>query len=322
MSRKQHRINDWEVYSVVEIQGVKIRIPPPNTIERLSIVEREEILESALAAWMRVDGLRPMNFRLYGPPGVGKNMIVYQLSRWLKKDLYMVTGHTELNPEEIACSARIASNGKIEYVASPLFAAMLRGGIFFFDEIAKASPAALDPLASVLDDRRTLRSGLACISLKAHEEFLFCAALNEDEETGGRLPQFIEERLSPAIAVDIPPAAILKQILRSTFPKVEETWIETYLAEFWREDISPRDAVTHIQFARALAGRGGKPTGTPQEIQASLRKARACGKSTRVDDVTTDRPQRPDDTEQSKEMSNGHTPFVVSPKGRRTDRTH
>lgn len=322
MTRNQHRMNEWEVYPIVEIQGVKVRIPPPSTIECLPIVERQEILESALAAWMRVDGLRPMNFRLYGPPGVGKNMIVYQLAKMLNKDLYMVTGHTELGPEEIACSARIASNGEIEYVASPLFAAMLHGGIFFFDEIAKASPAALDPLASVLDDRRILRSGLACISLKAHEEFLFCAALNEDEETGGRLPQFIAERLSPAIAVDIPPAPVLKRILRSTFPQAEETWIETYLTECWQDNISPREAVTHLQFARALAGRGGISAVTPQAIREALQKARACTNGTGVDDATMGRSKRTNDTTHSKEVMNGNTPIVVSQKGRRTNRTH
>jgi midasin (ATPase involved in ribosome maturation) len=279
----------------------------------------------ALAAWMRVDGLKPLGFRLFGPPGVGKNMIVYQLARMLNKDLYMVNGNAELSPEDIACSARIASTGEIEYVASPLFAAMLRGGIFFFDEIAKAPPAALNPLASVLDDRRTLSSGLASIRLEAHEEFRFCAALNEDEETTGRLPQFLEERLNPAIYVGIPSAETLKQILASVFPQADETWIDIYLAAFWKEDISPREAVTHLQFARALAARGNSPD-TERKIREYLRKAHACRKGAESAGTTANRSETVKGTrklsKKVKEIFDGYAPFVVTPPNGGQRRTH
>ena len=261
------------VYPLVEVQGVRIRIPHPEEFPPLDLVEREDVLEPALAAWTVLDGLPPLNFRLYGPPGVGKNAIVYQLARLLHTDLYILNGHEELEPEDIACSARFSSTENIEYVASPLFAAMLRGGIFFFDEIGKAPPAALNPLASVLDERRTLTSVLAGIHLKAHPDFRFCAALNEDEEAGGRLPQFMEERLNPAIYVGIPPVATLRKILRNAFSTVDERWIEAYLKEFWEDTVSPRDALKHLQFAHQLAAWDEETQRPPKQIGEYLETA-------------------------------------------------
>ena len=280
MIRPTHLDDRSKVYPLVEIQGVKLRIPHPEEIPQVDFVEREDILEQALAAWMTVDGLPPLNFRFYGPPGVGKNALVYQLAKLLNKDLYILNGNEELDPEDIACSARFTSADTVEYVASPLFAAMLNGGIFFFDEIGKAPPAALNPLASVLDERRTLSSVLAGIHLHAHPEFLCCAALNEDEESGGRLPQFIVERFSPAIYVGIPPLAILKQILQGHLAMADERWVELYLKEFLKKDVSPREAIIHLQFAYSRARRAGKSQVTAPQIREFLGKANCTGHKT------------------------------------------
>lgn len=269
-----------KIYPLVEIQGVKLRLPQPERIPPIDFIGREEILDKALAAWMSMGSLKPLNFRLFGPPGVGKNAIVYRLAKILKKDLYILNGNEELDPEDVACSARITSSDSIEYVASPLFAAMLTGGIFFFDEIGKAPPAALNPLASVLDERRTLSSVLAGIHLEAHDEFLFCAALNDDEETGGRLPHFIEERLSPAIHVGIPSPAALKNILRSHMAAADERWIDIYMKKFRTEETSPRDAKNHIHFACAMAKRAAVCRPTDGEIRGFLKKASGNGKET------------------------------------------
>src|SRR4030042_873025 len=159
-SRVNLHINNYEK---VEIEGKVILVPYPTKIPEFRLIDREEILNRCLAAWFSLDGLGPLNFRLYGPPGVGKNALVYRLAQILNKDLYIINGHQELGPEDIACSATMTSGQAIEYVASSLFAAVWRGGILFFDEIGKAPTAALDPLASLLDDRRTLTSVLAVI---------------------------------------------------------------------------------------------------------------------------------------------------------------
>ena len=70
----------------IEIEGKVICLPNPEEIPGDKFIGRREILIRALAAWSRIDGKYPLNFRLYGPPGVGKNAIVYELARKLKKD--------------------------------------------------------------------------------------------------------------------------------------------------------------------------------------------------------------------------------------------
>ncbi|MEW6600798.1 MAG: MoxR family ATPase [Nitrospirota bacterium] len=266
---------DINSFEKVEMGGKIINVPYPTDIPAYKFIGRERIIEKALAAWTCIDGTSPLNFRLYGPPGIGKNALVYELARILNKDLYIINGHEELGPEDIACSATMTSKNTIEYVASPLFAAMLRGGIFFFDEIGKAPQSALDPLASVLDDRRSLTSVLAGIRLKAHPDFLCCAALNEDEETGIGLPGFIDERTRPAIYVGYPYVSEIDEILMSRMKAIPDAWMRALLSDFKHVNLSARNTLTLLQFAYGLSikEKGISATLSENEIKEYLSKA-------------------------------------------------
>ncbi len=261
-------------YEKVEIEGKVILVPYPTKIPEFRLIDREEILNRCLAAWFSLDGLGPLNFRLYGPPGVGKNALVYRLAQILNKDLYIINGHQELGPEDIACSATMTSGQAIEYVASSLFAAVWRGGILFFDEIGKAPTAALDPLASLLDDRRTLTSVLAGIHLRAHPEFLFCAALNQDEEEGLGLPGFLDERTRPAIQVNYPSPRTMERILKANLPKAPEVWFKI-LMEHFVANLSPRRAIKLLRYSYGFALLEGNQSPAPREVRKYLEKAYA-----------------------------------------------
>lgn len=253
-------LDNIEEFEKIEIKGKTVLVPYPTKPPEFMFIGRKDVINKTLAAWLNIPGSTPLNFRLFGPPGIGKNAMVYELARILKKDIYIINGHDELGPEDIACSATMTSKGKIDYVASTLFAAMLRGGICFFDEIGKAPQSALDPLASVLDDRRAITSVLAGIHLKAHPEFLFCSALNEDEETGVGLPGFIDERTRPAIHVGYPSSKELELILRNRF-SASDPWIEVFISEFYIEKLSTRTAITLLGFACRLARSSNGKTG-------------------------------------------------------------
>jgi MoxR-like ATPase len=259
-------------YERVELEGKMVRLPDPAAIPSPELVVREALLNRTLAAWLKLDGQPPLNFRLYGPPGSGKNALVYQLAQTLGKPLYIINGHQELGPEDIACSATMTSLQTIEYVASPLFAAMLRGGICFFDEIGKAPISALDPLASVLDDRRSLTSVLAGIHLQAHPDFLFCAALNQSEEEGLGLPGFIDERTRPAILVDFPPAQVLEDILRGHLNKAPNAWFKVFMTYFV-DGLSPRRAIKVMSYAYRLSLMDGHGRPGARQIKSYLKQA-------------------------------------------------
>ena len=247
------QLTSFENFERVAIGGKSVLVPYPTQIPDFEFIGREEIIERALAAWTCINGSSPLNFRLYGPPGIGKNALVYELARILKKDIYIINGHEELGPEDIACSATMTSKNTIEYVASPLFAAMLKGGICFFDEIGKAPQSSLDPLASVLDDRRSLTSVLAGIHLNAHPDFLFCSALNEDEETGLGLPGFIDERTRPSIYVGYPQLSEIEGILKTRLKVIPEKWVKIFISNFKKANLSTRMAITLLGYAYRLS---------------------------------------------------------------------
>jgi MoxR-like ATPase len=242
---------ELEGYEEMRIAGTRVFLPPSDPIPDEPFVGRDDLIGKALAAWSEVDGTSPLHFRLYGPPGTGKNALVYELARILQKDLYIINGNGELDVEDIACTPVIdrENTGIITYVGSPLFAAMVRGGIAFFDEIAKAPHGTLAALASVLDRRGTLTSVTAAIRIKAAPGFLFCAALNEDEEKSTGLPDYIGERTLPAIRVGPPVFEDLMQILESQMSADSDLWLEGFAELFRQVGLSPRSAVKLITTA-------------------------------------------------------------------------
>src|SRR5262249_37090429 len=137
------------------------------------------------------DALDALHFRLEGPPGVGKNEIVYELARQLSKSIglpfYSIQGHEEMTPEDLSVLIVPDPTGSgsmpLQLRASPLATALHEGGLFFFDEINRVPERALTPLASVLDKRRELYSATTGVTIQprdsaARARFRFCCALN------------------------------------------------------------------------------------------------------------------------------------------------
>ncbi|GMQ84122.1 MAG: hypothetical protein BMS9Abin06_0882 [Gammaproteobacteria bacterium] len=245
------RLQQLEDYERVKSGHKIICIPSPDKVPDKPLVGREDIIKKALAAWTCLDDNPPLNFRLYGPPGVGKNAIVYELARILKKDLYIIIGKPDLYPEDLGCTPHLASDNTnvIEYVASPLFVGMCAGGIVFFDEIGKAPLATQKAMTTILDDRRGISINSSRTDLKASREFLFCAALNEDEEFSGRLDESVASRIGLAFRVGYPKRDDIGKILKQRFPSVNDLWIRVFVNEFRDASLSARDAIIFIGYA-------------------------------------------------------------------------
>jgi len=251
---------EFKPYVFGKENPVTVLLPEPDFIPTRAFVGREELITQCTAAWLDLDGQGALHFRLIGPPGVGKNELVYYLAREVeKKPIYVMHGHEELTPEDIACTARITKDHGVEYVGSPLLAAMVMGGICFFDEIGKVPSRSLSLLASVLDDRRTVTSVLAGFTERAHADFRFCAAMNDADAATYGLPGYIDERLRPAFALDYPPIEEVMQIVSNGISKTTATLLDEFRS--WvadRTDLSPREALTLVGYATRLhQQRGG-----------------------------------------------------------------
>ena len=208
------------------------------------------------AAWIGSSAQPPLCPLLVGEPGVGKNRIVYELSRRTGLDLYIFQGHEDVTAEDMACTVRFSEEAgrTMDYVVSPLVTAMHRGGICFIDEIGKIRPRALALLASVLDDRRYIDSTLLGERVQAHPRFRFIAATNTGETHA--LPDFIRSRLRPVIEVGHPPKEEVNQIISRQVANEPE--LEKLLNAFWdlfagiKRTPSPRDAVHLFALAGSL----------------------------------------------------------------------
>jgi hypothetical protein len=50
-------------YESLEIEGKRIWVPLPVELPQDQFIERQDIIEKALAAWMKLDGVPPLNLR-------------------------------------------------------------------------------------------------------------------------------------------------------------------------------------------------------------------------------------------------------------------
>jgi MoxR-like ATPase len=240
--------------------------PPP----KCEFKGRQDELELCLAAWA-VDsktyqfsdfGSR-LHFCLQGPPGVGKNELVYEIARRMKRPLHIIHGHEEITPEDLSIllvpDARLSGSMMVPLVlrASPLATALYCGGLVFFDEINRVPERALAPLASVLDARQSIYSSTLGFSIEAKNEqargeFRFCCALNPELSRAGRdLPDYIQQRLLPVIRVEKLQLGQLLEIIKDGVRCHEEirmAFAEEYVAS-QRHDISLRQAMAIVSFA-------------------------------------------------------------------------
>ncbi len=243
---------------------------PVSLPERTFIGRREELALCRVAWGINAGGnsfmnsdTPPLHFRLQGAPGFGKNELVYEIARKLKKPLYIIQGHEELTPEDLALlltpDPANAYSGDIPLTlrASPLATAIYEGGLFFFDEINRVPERALSPLSSVLDGRQSIYSAMTGIHIgpkdeEAKKSFRFCCALNPGlSQAGHVLPEYIEQRTLPVIEINRPPFEDLSEIIQQAlnpgweFLEAFNTWYR----QNQKAEISVRQAIALMNYA-------------------------------------------------------------------------
>ncbi len=277
------------------IDGSTIFLARPDDIPNCpKFIGREDELRLCRAAWgVMPDGKTfnpdafPMQFRLEGPPGVGKNEIVYRIARELGLPFYMIQGHEELMPEDLALmlvpasglsAAGLAGSSNLPLVlrASALATALHEGGIFFFDEINRVPERSLTPLASVLDSRRELYSAMTGFRIKAknpdaQRTFRFCCALNPGAAESGKgvLADYIDERTLPIIEVGYPTIDELIEIIEGKLPATPASLaaFREWYGERALRKVSTRQALSLMQYLLNTMGPGRDPLATMKGLE-------------------------------------------------------
>jgi MoxR-like ATPase len=237
-------------------EGVELRLSEPADINMYWVGD-DTLIRQLKAAWMKVDEEDlPLNPRILGKPGIGKTTLAYAAGKSLKKPVYLFQASMDVRPEDLIITPVIASKNEIEYHASSLVSAMIKGGVCILDEGNRMSEKCWATLAPLMDRRRYVESIIAGIRIYAHEDFRLCVTMNEDSSTY-EIPEYISSRLQPKIFIEFPGRVDELEILKYNLPFVDEQILE-YTVDFLQnahihdEPYTVRDGINILRFYAKL----------------------------------------------------------------------
>jgi MoxR-like ATPase len=238
------------------IDGVELTLMSPVKTDD-EWVDYDQYIQQLQAAWLRLSKSEPpLNPRLIGEPGLGKTTLACAVARALHQDVYIFQCTMDTRPEDLVITPVVTGDKRIEYRASSVISAMIRGGILVLDEGNRMPERTWASLAPLLDGRRYMDSAIAAIRIQATPDFHLCVTMNDDSSVY-ELPGYIQSRLKPKIEVVPPPWEIKERIVQLKCPGVEAELLKRIFVELkeragkqCRDSI--RDILSLAQYAQKL----------------------------------------------------------------------
>jgi MoxR-like ATPase len=261
----------------VEIDGIRLSLGHPDP-SRGDWIGQREVLKQLLACWLVVDEQDlPLTPRVTGTPGIGKTTLAMAAARMRKQELYVYQCTADTRPEDLLVTPVLAESGKIQYQASPLVTAMIRGGVCVLDEGNRMNEKSWASLAPLLDHRRYVESIVAGITIRAHADFRCAVTMNEDDSTF-EIPDYILSRLQPTLALGHPSRQDELAILQYHLPFADVDMLNLTV-EFLQQahelklDFSTRDGINVLRYAlKRIAADPQHPVAKDAAWRESLEK--------------------------------------------------
>src|SRR5262245_45156488 len=253
------------------IDGVDLALATPDDHESTSVDYNDYALQLE-AAWLRLSDVEPpLNPRLIGDPGLGKTTLACAVGRRMGRPVYIFQCTMDTRPEDLLITPVLGGEHRIEYRASPVVTAMIKGGILLLDEGNRMPERSWASLAPLMDDRRYVESAIAGVKVRAHPDFRLCVTMNDDASVY-ELPGYIQSRLKPRIEIVKPPTELQEEIVRRKCPGADDDLLRAVFEELAprartavRDSI--RDMLTLAQYAQKL-----RQTGIEKPLEHAVRQ--------------------------------------------------
>lgn len=221
------------------------------------------------ACWLTLDDTDlPLTPRLIGHPGVGKTTLAIATAQQRSQDVYIMQCTADTRPEDLLITPVLSEHGSLSYHASPLLSAVITGGVAILDEGNRMSEKSWASLAGLFDNRRSVESMIAGITIQAHKDFRAAVTMNEDESTF-EIPDYIMSRLQPGIEIGFPDRSDEMAILSYNVPYCTDeilTMCVNFLQQAHHFDLpySVRDGINAIRYT--LKQKQMNPEGDSEEL--------------------------------------------------------
>lgn len=261
--------------AVRQVDGVSLHLSRPVTTPA-TWLGRDDVMRQLLACWLTVDESDlPLAPRLVGTPGIGKTTLAMAAASVRQQPLYIYQCTADTRPEDLLVTPVLAESGSIIYHASPLVTAMLTGGVCVLDEGNRMNEKSWASLAPLLDQRRSVESIVAGITIPASPDFRCAVTMNQDESTF-EIPDYILSRLQPTLSLGHPDRDEERAILQYHLPFAAGEMLELTI-DFLQQshslklDFSVRDGINVLRFAlKRLAADPDHPLGRHEVWRQSL----------------------------------------------------